>query len=244
MSGKRMSGKGGVGKSFVTASLALGMGERLGGEIGVLDADLRSPTVAAMVGAQGPLEVSSGGVAPAIGRGGVRVVSTDLLLDEGKPLRWREPDVERFVWRGTMETGVLREFLSDVTWGSLALLLVDLPPGADGVADLMTLVPGLTGAILVTIPSEASRRSVARTMRSARDEGIELLGVVENMSGRICPTCGETGPVFEGDAGQLLADEFDVPLLARVPLDPRANPSAVVGDPAGSLVEAVHGVLR
>ena len=212
-----MSGKGGVGKSSLTASLATALQRRVPNDIGVLDADLKSPTVARLLAASGPLRVTSDGVHPATGMGGVRVVSTDLLLDEGQPLSWREPEQERFVWRGVLEAGALREFLSDVVWKGIDILLIDLPPGADGVSDLHALVPQLSGAIIVTIPTDESRRSVARTMRAAVDAKIPLLGLVENMSGAVCGDCGATVPMFPGNAGEQLAAEFGVALLGRVP---------------------------
>ncbi len=237
-----MSGKGGVGKSYVTARLAAGAASRAKA-IGVLDADLRSPTVARLLGAEGPLVVTDDGVDPALCRDGVRVVSTDLLLEEGQPLAWREPAHERFVWRGVQETGVLREFLSDVTWGRLDLLLVDLPPGADGVVDLKELVPDLTGALIVTIPSEESRRSVARTMRAASDAGIPLLGVVENMSGYHCPECGGPRPLFAGTAGADLAEAFGVPLIARLSFLPHHATASLDHDDSDALVDGFLGML-
>ena len=237
-----MSGKGGVGKSYVSAALAVGAARRFTGGVGVLDADLRSPTVARLLDASGPLRVREDGVEPATGRGGVRVVSTDLLLDEGQPLRWREPETEQFVWRGVLEAGTLREFLSDVLWGPLDLLLLDLPPGADGVADLIALVADLAGALIVTIPSDESRRSVARTMRSAMEAGIPLLGIVENMSGYSCGECAASGRLFDGTAGADLSEEFDVPLLATVPFTPGSNPAS--GERAGPIEALVDEFLR
>ena len=213
-----MSGKGGVGKSYVTSHLARAMAGGL--DVGVLDADLRGPTVSRLLAASGPLRVSASGVEPSLTAEGIKVVSTDLLLDEGRPLQWKEPRHERFVWRGVLEAGALREFLGDVMWGSLDLLLIDLPPGSDGVIDLYELVPGLTGILAVTIPSDESRRSVARSMRAAREAGIPILGVIENMSGTRCQACGHEERLFEGDAGNSLAEEFAVPLLARVPFAP------------------------
>jgi ATP-binding protein involved in chromosome partitioning len=217
-----MSGKGGVGKSFLTAALARGLAPRLSRGVGVVDADLKSPTVGRMLRATGPLTVTPEGVRPALGEGGVGVVSTDFLLDDGRPLAWREPAQERFVWRGVLEAGVLREFLGDVAWGTLDLLLIDLPPGADGVADVAELAPGLGGALAVTLPTEESYQSVRRAMTSAREGGIRLLGIVENMSGYHCPSCGAVKPLFPGAAGQRLAEDFRVPLLARVPFSAHA----------------------
>jgi len=210
-----MSGKGGVGKSYVTSHLAKAMqGDR---EVGVLDADLRGPTVGRLLGAQGPLRVLESGVEPAVTSDGIKVVSTDLLLGEGRPLQWRDPGSDHFVWRGVLEAGALREFLSDVVWGGLDLLLVDLPPGSDGVTDLHELVPTMAGSIAVTIPSEESRQSVARAMHAALEAGVRVFGVVENMSATHCRACGHEERLFEGDAGRALADEFDVPLLAQIP---------------------------
>jgi ATP-binding protein involved in chromosome partitioning len=213
------SGKGGVGKSYLTAALARASAGPLGA-VGVLDADLKSPTTARMLGASGPLRIDSDGVHPALGQEGVKVFSMGLLLQDGQPLQWREPVGERFVWRGVLETGALREFLSDVAWGALDLLLVDLAPGPDRLEDLAELVPELTGAVVVTLPSEESFHSVERSMKSARDRGIPLLGVIENMSGYTCADCGKTGPLFPGSAGADLAVEFGIPLLGQVPFMP------------------------
>lgn len=222
-----MSGKGGVGKSFLTAALARAMAGQTRSGVGVLDADLRSPTVARLLGASGPLSVLDDGVRPAVGVDGIKVMSTEFLLAEGRPLEWRGPAEERFVWRGSLEVGTLREFLSDVLWGEVDVLFIDLPPGADGAVELGGLIPNLTGAVAVTIPSEESRRSVSRTLRAAREAGIRLLGVIENLSGYRCEGCAATQPLFPGNAGAQLAEEFKVALLGRVPFSPEGN---VVGD--------------
>ena len=219
-----ISGKGGVGKSYVTSALAIAL-SRCGADIGVLDADLQSPTVARMLGARGPLTIEGDAVVPATGHKGVRVMSMDLMLDEGAPLRWTATSGEEHTWRGVAETGALREFLGDVAWGKLAALLVDMPPDSGRLADLAALVPGLTGAIAVTIPSDESMHSVARAMHVATDVGVPLLGVVENMSGYECLGCDVIRPLFGGNAGETLARDFDVPLLAKVPFTTNSHPS-------------------
>jgi ATP-binding protein involved in chromosome partitioning len=219
-----ISGKGGVGKSYVTSALAMALA-RCGMATGVLDADLQSPTAARMLGARGPLSVEGDAVVPATGHKGVRVMSMDLMLEEGTPLRWTSTTGEEHTWRGVAETGALREFLADVAWGQLAALLVDMPPDSGRLADLAALVPTLTGAIAVTIPSEESMRSVARAMRAAIDAGVPLLGVVENMSGYACQGCDTIRPLFSGNAGDTLARDFDVPLLAKLPFTVSAHPS-------------------
>lgn len=255
-----MSGKGGVGKSYVTAGLALALAQRQY-RVGVLDADLASPTVARMLDASGPLRVDSDGVHPARAGSGKQkaavavaaslprppaslvVFSSDLLLADGTPLKWKEPGTEQFVWRSVLETGALREFLSDVAWGELDVLLIDLPPGTDKLGDLAQLVPSLAGAIAVTIPSEESRRSVERAMRSAVSAGVTLLGVIENMSGYECAGCGRVDSLFEGQAADALTTEFGVPLLGKLPfrafasLEPPALHEAMLATIISSLAQ-------
>ena len=234
------SGKGGVGKSFVTASLAAAMA-RAGRRVGVLDADLHGPTTARMLGAaEGHLQVTPDGVVPPETDDGIAIVSTELLLEEGAPLRWKEPDQERFVWRGTLEAGMLREFLGDVVWGERDLLLVDLPPGTDRLDALAQLVPGLAGVLLVTIPSDASLHAVRRAAEAAQGAHIALLGIVENMAGYACPSCGVIAPLFQGDAGITLANATGAPLLASIPFDSDAQTAADSGRfrPTGKVAAA------
>ena len=221
-----MSGKGGVGKSLVAAACARELAAH-GATVGLLDADLSGPTTAAMLNARGPLEVTEDGVRPATGLDGVRLFSMDLLLEEGAPVRWKEPSSERFVWRSALEAGTLREFLADVLWGELDFLIVDLPPGSSRLADLEELAPGRAEVLVVTIPSAESRRAVSRAIRAAREHDTRVLGIIENMSGLVCPGCGETAAVFPGDAAERLAAEFGLPILVRLPFVPGADPAAL-----------------
>jgi ATP-binding protein involved in chromosome partitioning len=156
-------------------------------------------------------------------------MSSDLLLAEGAPLRWREPGQFRHVWRGTLESGMLREFLADVRWGALDVLLVDLPPGTDRLDALAELLPRPPGIVVVTIPSEASYRSVRRAVAAARDASLPVHGIIENMSGYRCAGCSVEGPLFHGDAGERLAREAEAPLLARVPFDPLVQAAVEAG---------------
>ncbi|MGD8496511.1 MAG: P-loop NTPase [Gemmatimonadales bacterium] len=247
-----MSGKGGVGKSLSSAALAAALAGR-GLDVGLLDADLVGPSAARMSGvAAGSLGVREDGVRPALSAAGVRVMSMELLLEAGAPLAWREPDSESFVWRGAQERSALREFLADVEWGELDLLLVDLPPGTQRLIDLHELVPRLDGVIVLTIPSGASEGAVARSMQLARDREIPILGVIENMAGYACPKCGERGTLFPGDAGARLAVAHDVELLGRVPFDPAAAVLAEAGDlaalvertAAGRVLDEIAGALE
>lgn len=225
-----MSGKGGVGKSLVSALLATAFARR-GDRVGLIDADLNGPSVPRLLGIE-PEALVEGphGLEPPTSRAGVRVMSMGLLLEPERALAWREPIDAGFVWRGAQERGALREFLADVAWGELDILLVDLPPGTQRLAELHALVPRLAGILTVTIPSAASRDSVARSLDMARTRGVRLLGVVENMSGVLCDACGSLVPLHVGDAGEALAGGFDVPLLARLPFDPALGAAADEGD--------------
>ena len=198
-----MSGKGGVGKSYVTAHLARGLA-RGGRTVGVLDADLNGPTI------PGLLQVPHTAQPPAVGLDGVKCISMGHFLDAGAPLAFRGPTAESFVWRGAMEASALREFLGDVEWGSLDILLLDLPPGMQRYIELCDILGNPPPVLTVTIPTPESRDAVRRAMRAAVDRGSELLGIVENMVG------GE----LKGTAGDELAQEFATPVLTRIPWHP------------------------
>jgi ATP-binding protein involved in chromosome partitioning len=217
-----LSGKGGVGKSSVTANLAAAFG-REGLVLGVLDADLNGPSIAKMLGVRGQsLPLTAGGVLPATASHGIRVMSMDLLLPSDEtPLTWEAPtQAESHVWRGNMEANALREFLADTAWGRLDLLLVDLPPGAERLATVAGLIPAMSGAVVVTIPSEVSYLVVKKSVSVAREAGTPVLGLVENMAGYVCGACGAMGPLFNGGSGEGVAAELGIPFLGRIPFDP------------------------
>jgi len=198
-----MSGKGGVGKSYVTAHLARALA-RGGGAVGVLDADLNGPTI------PGLLQAALTPRPPAVGLDGVKCVSMGQFLDEGAPLAFTGPPAESFVWRGAMEASALRELLGDVAWGALDFLLLDLPPGMQRYLELCDILGNPPAVLTVTIPTPESRDAVRRAMRAALERGSELLGIVENMVG------GE----LKGSAADELAREFEVPVIARMPWHP------------------------
>jgi ATP-binding protein involved in chromosome partitioning len=205
-----MSGKGGVGKSFVTAHLARACG-RAGWAVGVLDADLNGPTAARLLDAPRiPLTVRDDAVLPAVAADGVRLISMAQLIEDGQPLAFRGPEAEAFIWRGAQEVAALREFLSDVAWGPLDLLLIDLPPGIGRFAELISLLPTPPAVLTVTIPTVESRDAVRRALRAAVEHDAPAIGIVENM----------VGDQFPGDAADSLAAEFGVPVLARIPFHP------------------------
>lgn len=212
-----MSGKGGVGKSYVTAHLARALA-RSGRATGVLDADLNGPTIPALLGVtQGPLS-NADAIEPATGKDGVRCISMGFLLDAGAPLVFRGPLPESFVWRGAMEATALREFLGDVAWGVLDTLLLDLPPGMQRYLELCDIVGSAPPVLTVTIPTPESRDAVRRAMRAAVERGSQLLGIVENMAG------GQ----FEGTAADDLSQEFATHVLARLPWHPAPDSWSVL----------------
>src|SRR5919204_3743966 len=179
-----MSGKGGVGKSMTTVNLALAFAWQ-GAKVGILDVDLNGPCVPRMLGMTGQsLTMTADGALPPVGPLGIKVASMDFFLDAASPVRWKGPMDLSPVWLGVMEMNVIREFIADIVWGSLDYLLTDLPPGAaaDKPPVIAGFIPDLDGAIVVTTPSEMASDVVQKSIVYARNLGIKILGMVENMS--------------------------------------------------------------
>jgi ATP-binding protein involved in chromosome partitioning len=220
-----ISGKGGVGKTVVTVNLAVAFAKKCNpGKVGILDADIHGPCVPRMLGMKGDiLRVSPLGVFPATGPLGIKVVSIDFLL----------PDQETpVIWRGPLKMSAIRQFLSDITWGELDLLLIDLPPGTgDEALSVMQLLPEMDGVIIVTIPSEVSKDVVRKAVMFAKELNVPVIGVIENMSGLICPNCGTRIDVFKAGGGEEMAREMGVDFLGRIPLDPRICEASDEGVP-------------
>jgi ATP-binding protein involved in chromosome partitioning len=217
-----VSGKGGVGKSTITGGLACAFALD-GWRVAVLDADLNGPSMAKILGARGGrLQIVDNEVEPPAGILGVRVMSMDLLLpSDATPLTWDAPtQAEAHTWRGTMEANAIREFLADTRWGALDVLVLDLPPGTDRLATVVSLVPGLAGTVLVTIPSDLSQLIVRKSITVARGAGVPVLGLVENMAG-----------LFPGPDAEALAQEADIPFLGAVPFDRELALAADRGEP-------------
>jgi ATP-binding protein involved in chromosome partitioning len=154
-----------------------------------------------------------------------------LQQEEDAPLRWREPSMGGFIWQSTLETGVLREFLGDVEWGELDVLLVDVPPGTDKIRRLLELIPDLDQMLLVTTPSETSRFVVSKSVRMAREASVGTVALVANMVGHTCPECGHVSELFTGDGANRLEEESGVPLWAEIPFDPRLGAATDSGTP-------------
>ena len=217
-----MSGKGGVGKSALTANLATALTLK-GNTVGVVDADINGPTLAKMMGVRNAtLEYTSAGVKPAVTELGTKLISMDLLLaEDDAPVLWNaHTQKDAFTWRSTMEVGALREFIGDTEWGTLDYLLLDLPPGTDRLPNVAELIPELGGVVVVTIPSEVSQLIVKKSVTMARDIlKVPIIGVVENMAFYVCEHCGEEEPLFS--TTETLDTAFQQCLLGSVPFDPK-----------------------
>ena len=217
-----MSGKGGVGKSALTANLATALTLK-GNTVGVVDADINGPTLAKMMGVRNAtLEYTPAGVKPAITALGTKLISMDLLLaEDDAPVLWNaHTQKDAFTWRSTMEVSALREFIADTEWGALDYLLLDLPPGTDRLPNVVELIPDLGGVVVVTIPSEVSQLIVKKSVTMARDIlKVPIIGVVENMASYICQHCGEQEPLFS--TNDTLDAAFQQVILGSVPFDPR-----------------------
>ncbi len=218
-----LSGKGGVGKSFVTASLAFAL-SYLGKKVGVLDADIYGPSIPKMMGVQGQhiLATGEGRLIPVTAPLGVKVVSIGLMLPaEDVPV----------IWRGAMTTSAIREMLAYTDWGELDYLLVDLPPGTgDEQLTIVQLIKDMTGAIIVTIPSDVSRLVVAKAINFCRKLNLDIIGIIENMSYFVCPD-GSKHYIFGEGAGRRIAEQYNIPFLGEIPIDPRISRANDAGEP-------------
>ncbi len=218
-----LSGKGGVGKSFVTASLAMALALK-GRKVAVFDADIHGPSIPKMLGVHGKrmYALPDGSLLPVDGPLGVKVVSVDFLL---------ESEEQAVIWRGPLKTAAIRELLAYTFWGDLDYLLVDLPPGTgDEQLTIAQLIPNLTGSIIVTIPSDVSRIVVKKAVTFARRLNIPIIGIIENMSYFECPD-GSRHYIFGRGAGRRIAEEMGVPFLGEIPIDPRISKANDEGKP-------------
>jgi ATP-binding protein involved in chromosome partitioning len=206
-----ISGKGGVGKSFVTSVLASDLKKR-GYEVGVLDADLTGPSIAKVLGVAGkPFKGPNGSIVPLKTQSGIKVMSINLVLDD--------PSMP-VIWRGPIVNSVIRQLYWDVDWGDLHYLLVDLPPGtSDAPLTVFQSLP-LDGVIVVSSPQDLASMIVSKAVNMAKKMDAPILGLVENMSYLKCPGCGETMNIFGEPKGEKLASTLGLPFLGAIPLDP------------------------
>ncbi len=217
------SGKGGVGKSSTAVLLASEL-QRRGQKVGLLDADITGPSVPKLLGLSGPLADRGEGIEPAQTRHGIPVVSSQFLVeDEQTPV----------IWRGPLVTRLILQFFGGVNWGPLDYLLIDMPPGTSDVPLTVFQTIPIDGMVFVFTPQDLAALIVKKAMNMARDLHVPLLGVVENLAFLDCPHCHQRIELFGPSRVAAIADEYGIPLLARLPVDPRIS---VLGD-AGKIDE-------
>ncbi|MFH0966848.1 MAG: Mrp/NBP35 family ATP-binding protein [Methanobacteriota archaeon] len=206
-----LSGKGGVGKSTVAVNLAYALSNH-GRQVGLLDLDIHGPNIPKMLGLEEhQLSSENNKIIPVRVTGSLQVISMAFLLPEKH---------SPVVWRGAMKANAIRQFLEDTKWGSLDYLVVDLPPGTgDEALTIAQIAPNLRGAVIVTTPQDVSTLDSTKAITFVEMLELEVLGVIENMSGMVCPHCGESIDLFGKGGGERIAKEHNVPFLGSIPLD-------------------------
>lgn len=235
------SGKGGVGKSTVAVNMAVAL-RQMGAAVGIMDADMYGPNVPMMLGLgdeNGP-KISDGKKIIPMDAFGVKAVSISYFVDGSKPI----------IWRGPMLHKMLDTFVKEVEWGKLDYLIVDMPPGTGDIQiSLSQLVP-VSGAVVVTTPQDVSLSDVVRAVVMFKQVEIPVLGVVENMSAFACPHCGKETEIFKRGGGERIAEEFGVPLLGCIPIDPAvcqggdSGRPVVVSVPDSAVARAFYETAR
>ncbi len=220
-----MSGKGGVGKSTIAVNLAASLALQ-GKRVGLLDVDIHGPSVPTMLGLEGHrLEAAGERMLPAElpALGGLKVMSIGFMLSA------RDAPV---IWRGPMKNGIIKQFLAEVEWGDLDFLIVDCPPGTgDEPLSVIQLIGDADGAIIVTTPQEVSAIDVSKSINFCEQLGLPVTGILENMSGFMCPECKKISYIFKREGGKRLAERYGVSFLGSLPLDPAIAEAGDEGAP-------------
>ncbi len=218
-----ISGKGGVGKTTVAVNLAYGLAVK-GNKVGILDVDIHGPNIAKMLGIEGKkLEGSEAGIEPVEVLPNLKAVSIAFLIeDQDTPI----------VWRGPLKMITIKQFLSDVNWGNLDYLIVDFPPGTgDEPLSVCQLIPDVNGAIVVTTPQDVAILDSRKSVQFAKELKIPVLGIIENMSGFVCPHCEKEIDLFGTGGGEKAAHDLKVPFMGKIPMEPEMVKSGDSGQP-------------
>ena len=216
------SGKGGVGKSTISASIATGL-QRAGAKVGLMDADVYGPSIPHLFGVSQRPEVVDNKIQP-IDAGGVPLMSMGFMVPPG----------EAVVWRGPMLHGAITQFLRDTGWGELDYLIIDMPPGTGDIALTLSQLLPLTGAVVVCTPQDVALLDAVKAIAMFRKVNINVLGMVENMSGFVCPDCGKRYDIFGSGGARQRADELAVPFLGDVPINMQIREFGDAGQVAAS----------
>lgn len=218
-----MSGKGGVGKSSIAANIAVGLSLK-GKQVGLLDIDIHGPSIPRIVGLEGtPLKQSEEGMMPVEYSDNLKVMSIGFLIRDRK---------DAVIWRAPLKHSLIRQFLTDVRWGTLDYLIIDCPPGTgDELISISQLLKGADGAVIVTTPQDIALNDVRKSISFCRHVQLPVIGVIENMSGFVCPNCGTAVDIFKKGGGEKMASEMDVLFLGRIPIDPRIVEQSDSGKP-------------
>lgn len=208
-----LSGKGGVGKSTVSANVALKLAEE-GHSVGLMDCDMHGPSIPKILGIENKRPTpTEDGIEPVLVSPKLKVMSMAFLLqDKDSPV----------IWRGPLKMAAIKQFISDFNWGDLDYLIVDLPPGTgDEPLSIAQLIPNSDGAVVVTTPQDVALLSVRKSINFVKQMNAPVIGIVENMSGFKCPYCNKTIDIFKKDGGLKASKDFNIPFLGKIPLDPK-----------------------
>jgi Mrp family chromosome partitioning ATPase len=236
-----LSGKGGVGKSTVAVNLAAGL-MMAGFKVGLLDTDIHGPSIPTMLGLEGLCPQGNQQELIPLSANGLKVMSPGFFLGSQN---------DAIIWRGPMKANVIRQFLQDVAWGDLDFLVVDSPPGTgDEPLSVCQLIKKLDGAVIVTTPQKISAVDVRKSITFCRQLKVPILGVIENMSGFVCPKCGEITTILGSGEGRRMAAEMGVPFLGSIPIAPSIALACDSGripvqmDAPGPAIESLYAIIK